>query len=176
MLFHILAHRGKRRGISTVAITVQPQQRESRTVRQLPAGSRAFSTVSSNPSRSKCRESSPEKCSVSINQIIMGGATWISWILRNTLELTFRDQTKPRKYFPSLVVIILWGSFLHCKTAGEMQNQHCFYQFFLKKASSIGHCFCKMKKQLWLSPTCPTDQVKVFQSKPTLKISIFILI
>lgn len=79
---------------STVAIRVQPQQRESPTVRQLPAGSRAFSVVSSNPSGSKCRESSPEKCSVSTNQIITGGATWLRCILRNTLKLIFRDQTR----------------------------------------------------------------------------------
>lgn len=119
-----------RETFSTVAIRVQPQQCESPTVRQLPAGSRAFSTVSSNPSGSKCRESSLEKCSASTNQIITGGAIWIRYILRNTLELTFRDQTKPRKNFPSLVVIILWGSFLHWKTAREMQNQHRFYQVF----------------------------------------------
>ena len=64
-----------REKFSTVAIRVQPQQRESPTVRQLPAGSRAFSMVSSNPSGNKCQESSTEKHSISTNQIIMGGAT-----------------------------------------------------------------------------------------------------
>lgn len=146
LMYCLIQHQGKWREIfhccyqGSAAVTWEPYYR------QLPAGSRAFSMVSSNPSGSKCWESNWRNAASQPNQVIMGGAAWTRCILRNISELTFRDQTKPRKYFPSLVVIILWGSFLYCKTAGEMQNHHCFYEV-LKQDSSIGHCLCKMKKQ-----------------------------
>jgi len=63
----VLSHIGSQRTeeneekFSTIAIRAQPQQHVSPAVRQLPAGSRAFSTVSSNPAGSKSREGSLEK-------------------------------------------------------------------------------------------------------------------
>lgn len=109
-------------------------------LRQLPAGSRASSTVSSNPFGSKHWDGRPQKCSISTHQIIMGGTTWIRWIRRNILKLMFRDQAEPRKYFPSLVVRILWGSFLHCEVCWRNVKSALLLPGFWK-ASLIGHCF-----------------------------------
>lgn len=108
-LFHRLAHTALRKAERYFPLLLSGFSHSNMRapLRQLPAGSRASSTVSSNPSGSKRWDGHPQRCSVSTHQIIMGGSTRIRCTRRNIFKLTFRDQAEPRKYFLSLVVRIL---------------------------------------------------------------------